>query len=216
LDHVLGNSVARADTPQARLLAHEETTAALPGAMARLHEDTADEGIDDEHRSEVLGSPVLVPEESFTSVLALDLGGRYVEVVHCGRGHTAGDAVVLVPDADVLVAGDLVEEGSHPGYGVDCWPLEWPATLEVLAQLTTPRTLVVPGHGAPVGQEFVQDQRHDVGRVAETIRDLAAQGARLDDVLAHVDWPYPRDVLEHAVRRGYEHLPPTARRLPMA
>ena len=40
---------------------------------------------------------------------ALDLGDRYVELVHTGRGHTAGDVVVRVPDADVLVAGDLLE-----------------------------------------------------------------------------------------------------------
>lgn len=215
-DHVLGNGAARADSPDVRLLAHDETVAALPDAVARVQGGLDAEGLDDQHRVEVLDSPLVVPEETFTSVLPLDLGDRYVEVVHCGRGHTDGDAVVLVPDADVLLAGDLVEEGAHPGYGVDCWPLEWPGTLEVLAQLTTPATVVVPGHGAPVDRQFVQDQRHDVGRVAETIRDLTGRGAGIQDVLAHDDWPYPRAVLEHAVRRGHEQLPPTARRLPMA
>jgi hypothetical protein len=45
----------------------------------------------------------------------VDLGDRAVEVLHPGRGHTAGDAVVRVPDSDVLFAGDLVEESALRG-----------------------------------------------------------------------------------------------------
>ena len=215
-DHVLGNAAARADSPQVTLLAHEEATAQMPAAVARVTSDPDGEHVDEAHAPEVVASPLLVPEDTFSSARALDLGDRYVEVVHCGRGHTVGDVVVRVPDADVLLAGDLVEQGSDPVYGVDCWPLEWPATLEMVAQLTTSRTVVVPGHGAPVDQAFVQDQRHDVGAVAETIRELAGQGAGLEDALAHQGWPFPAESLRHAVRRGYEQLPPTARRLPMA
>jgi glyoxylase-like metal-dependent hydrolase (beta-lactamase superfamily II) len=215
-DHVLGNAAARADSPQVVLVAHEAAAAEMPDSLARIVADPAGEQVDQARAQEVLASPLLVPEETFASVYALDLGDRFVEVVHCGRGHTAGDVVVRVPDADVLLAGDLVEEGSPPAYGPDCWPLEWPATLELLAQMTTPRTVVVPGHGAPVDQSFVNDQRLDVGAVAGTITHLAGRGTRLQDALDHDDWPYPAESLVHAVRRGYEHLPPTARRLPLA
>ena len=44
---------------------------------------------------------------------------------HPGRGHTAGDLVVHVPDADVLVAGDLVEQSGPPAFE-DAYPLQWP------------------------------------------------------------------------------------------
>jgi glyoxylase-like metal-dependent hydrolase (beta-lactamase superfamily II) len=124
--------------------------------------------------------------------------------------------VVRVPDADVLLAGDLVEQGAPPAYGADCWPLEWPDTLETLGQMTRPCTVVVPGHGAPVDQAFVQDQHHGVAVVAETIHELAGRGTSVDEALGHDEWPFPREALHHAVRRGYEHLPRTARRLPMA
>ena len=53
------------------------------------------------------------PERTFSSAIALDLGDRYVELVHPGRGHTAGDLVVRVPDADVVLAGDLVEQAER-------------------------------------------------------------------------------------------------------
>ena len=215
-DHVLGNSAARDDTPTVRLVAHEQAVAELPAAVARVTEGPAGDGLTESRREEVIASPVVPPEETFSAVRALDLGDRYVELVHCGRGHTGGDVVVRVPDVDVVLAGDLVEESAPPVYGVDCWPLEWPATLETVGQMTTPATVVVPGHGAPVDQTFLQDQHYAVGIVAETILELAGRGAGLDDALAHQEWPFPTDALEHAVRRGYEHLPRTARRLPLA
>jgi glyoxylase-like metal-dependent hydrolase (beta-lactamase superfamily II) len=215
-DHVLGNAAARSDTPGVRLLAHEEALAEVPAAVARVTQDESADGLPDARRAEVLSSPLVPPEETFSSVKPLDLGNRYVELVHCGRGHTGGDAVVRVPDVDVLVVGDLVEQGAPPAYGVDCWPLDWPGTLETLGQMTTPGTVVVPGHGAAVDQAFVQEQHHAVGVVAQTILDLAGTGAGVDDALAHQDWPFPAEALEHAVRRGYEHMPRTARRLPMA
>jgi glyoxylase-like metal-dependent hydrolase (beta-lactamase superfamily II) len=215
-DHLLGNAAARADSPAVTLLAHEDAADRMPAVVAEAGDDPRRAGIDDARVPEVRDSPLLVPEETFSSVRALDLGDRYVEVVHCGRGHTDGDVVVRVPDVDVLVAGDLVEQGAPPSYGEDCWPLDWPTTLETLGQMTTPGSVVVPGHGAPVDQGFLQEQHHAVGVVAETVLDLAGGGASVAKALAHDDWPYPADALVHAVRRGYEHMPRAARRLPMA
>ena len=74
---------------------------------------------------------------------------------------------------------------------------------------------MVPGHGAVVDQAFLHEQRADTGIVAETIHHLAGQGASVEDALAHVDWPFPREAVATAVRRGYEHLPRSARRLPV-
>jgi glyoxylase-like metal-dependent hydrolase (beta-lactamase superfamily II) len=211
-DHVLGNAVVIEDSPGAALMAHADAAAEMEATVAA---GLATFGEDDPHLAAVRDSRLVVPEDTFSSVRALDLGDRYVELVHTGRGHTAGDVVVRVPDADVLVAGDLVEEGAPPAYGRDCFPLEWPVTLELVGQMTTPATVVVPGHGAVVDQDFLHGQRADTGMVAETIHHLAGQGASLEDALAHEDWPFPRESLATAVRRGYEHLPRSARRLPV-
>ena len=211
-DHVLGNAAALEDSPATVLVAHDQAAASLEATVAAGIATLAD---DDPHRSAVQASRGVAPTETFGSVRALDLGDRYVELVHTGRGHTDGDVVVRVPDADVLLAGDLLEEGAPPAYGRDCWPLEWPVTLELVGQLTTPSTVVVPGHGAVVDQDFLHGQRADTGIVAETIYHLAGQGASLEDALAHQDWPFPRASLATAVRRGYEHLPRSARRLPV-
>ena len=73
----------------------------------------------------------------------------------------------------------------------------------------------MPGHGAVVDREFVQDQRADIGVVAETIRDLAGRGIPVDDAIAAAEWPFPATALANAVRLGYEQLPRSQKRLPL-
>ena len=57
------------------------------------------------------------PNRELVVATAFDLGGRRVEVAHLGRGHTDGDLVVVVPDADVVFAGDLIESAGPPSFG---------------------------------------------------------------------------------------------------
>ena len=54
---------------------------------------------------------------------------------------------------------------------------------------------MVPGHGAPVDRDFVEEQRNAIGIVAETIRDLAGRGVPVAEALAAAEWPYPREEL---------------------
>ncbi len=215
-DHTFGNAVLAAEG--AELIAHEAAIAALPEHAARTRADAAARSADGDDRryADVAATEIAVPERSFSSVLALDLGDRLVEVLHPGRGHTDGDAVVRVPDADVLLAGDLVEESAAPSFGEDCFPMDWPASLDVVLGLVSADTVVVPGHGAPVGRDFMEEQRAAIGIVAETIRDLVTRGVPADQALeTAAAWPYPREGLSHAVLRGYEQLPRQRRQLPL-
>jgi glyoxylase-like metal-dependent hydrolase (beta-lactamase superfamily II) len=117
---------------------------------------------------------------------ALDLGGRTVELLHPGRGHTDHDLVVAVPDAGVVFAGDLVEQGAPPDLE-DAVVAEWPTTLDGLLAMG-PRT-IVPGHGDPVGPEFVAGQRAELAEVA-TLHAAVAQGT-LPAAEAARRSPYP-------------------------
>ncbi len=99
------------------------------------------------------------PRRSLAVAAAVDLGGRRVEIAHLGRGHTDGDLVVVVPDADLVFAGDLIESSGAPSYGNDSHPTEWASTLDGLVGLMTASTRAVPGHGRPVDREFVFEAR---------------------------------------------------------
>jgi glyoxylase-like metal-dependent hydrolase (beta-lactamase superfamily II) len=213
-DHTFGNAEFRTAYGAIPIHAHETAAERTVTAGDRI-KALYDADPDDPHRHEVLDTAVVPADHPFSSAVALDLGDRWVELVHPGRGHTAGDLVVRVPDADVLLAGDLVEESGPPGLGDDSYPLEWPLSLDIVLGLTTTGSVVVPGHGAPVDRDFVEEQRNTIGIVAETIRDLATRGVPVTQALEAGEWPYPREQLVSAVRRGYEHLPRSQKRLPL-
>ncbi len=84
------------------------------------------------------------PTLTFEGTLTLWLGRRRVEIMHPGRGHTAGDTIAWVPDAGVMFSGDLVEYRSACYCG-DAFLKEWPETIRRLAAFA-PEALV-PGRG---------------------------------------------------------------------
>lgn len=217
-DHTFGNAVFADSYAALEMYAHEGAAAELPVTGPALQEEARNDDSDPRH-ADIAASRILVPGTTFSSARVVDLGDRLVELIHPGRGHTGGDAVVRVPDTDVMFAGDLVEESTMrngvPGFGDDCYPLEWPATLDLVISMLGDGSVVVPGHGLPVGKDFVQEQRGSIGLVAETIRDLAGRGVAPADMAASAEWPYPTEELRHAFSRGVEMLPRSARSLPM-
>lgn len=116
----------------------------------------------------------------------LDLGGRTVALRHPGRGHTDHDLVVQVPDAGVVFAGDLVEQGAPPAFE-DADPAAWPGTLTALLGWA-PR-VVVPGHGDPVDVTYVAAQRDALAEVAAL--HAAVRLGELDAASAQRRSPYP-------------------------
>jgi glyoxylase-like metal-dependent hydrolase (beta-lactamase superfamily II) len=154
-DHSFGMA-AFVDIPT---IAHETVRARLGSS------ETATEAA----RLGIATTELAVPEREIVVATAVDLGGRRVEIAHLGRGHTDGDLVVVVPDADLLFAGDLIESAGPPSLGPDSVPAEWAGTLDGLIGLMTEATRAVPGHGEPVGRDFVFEQR---GRIAAQAHHL--------------------------------------------
>lgn len=214
-DHTFGNGAFREAYGAVPIHATEEAAArtVLSGEAWKAKS----EAYDDPRVPAIRATAIVPADRTFSSAAVIDLGDRAVELVHPGRGHTGGDLVVTVPDADVVLAGDLVEESGPPAYGADSYPLDWPSSLDFVTGLLTTGTVVVPGHGAVVDRAFVLEQRAGIAVVAQTIRDLAARGVRAEDALdAADDWPFEKERLEQAVQRGYAQLPREQRRLPLA
>ncbi|MGI8433975.1 MAG: MBL fold metallo-hydrolase [Nocardioidaceae bacterium] len=210
-DHVFGNRALEA----ADIYAHENAAAGIDASAARVKQLIAAEPEGDPDRPEitaqvladVMASEPLLPNVTFSSVATIDLGDRYVELVYPGRGHTSGDLVLRVPDADVLFVGDLVEESGPPAYGDDSFPLDWPGSLDLVVGMLTARSMVVPGHGQPVDKVFVEAQRSDVADVATRIGSQHLEGVPLDDVFSSgYEWPFEVEHLRAAVERGYSQL----------
>jgi glyoxylase-like metal-dependent hydrolase (beta-lactamase superfamily II) len=143
------------------------------------------------------------PDQLFdtATTVPFDAGGRVVELRYLGRGHTDNDIVVLIPDADVLLAGDLLENDATPYFG-DGYPIDWPATAEALVALVT--GVVVPGHGSIGDRAFAVRQMTEFRAIAE-LASLVHQGViGLDDAVLRT--PYPADAAREPLERALAQL----------
>jgi glyoxylase-like metal-dependent hydrolase (beta-lactamase superfamily II) len=207
-DHCFGNNVVGAGGP---VYGHPATIEELATRGAAWQRRWHDEWVGS-HPGLAAGLAAVTlraPDRPVREAETLDLGGRTVTLSHPGPGHTAGDLVVHIPDADVLVAGDLVEEGNPPDFG-DASPLEWPEAVATLLRACGPDTIVVPGHGAVVDRDFVTRQHADLAALDWLIREAHADGATVESAASR--GPFPRSVTRTAVSRGFAALdgtPPT-------
>jgi glyoxylase-like metal-dependent hydrolase (beta-lactamase superfamily II) len=114
--------------------------------------------------------------------LTLSLGGRDVILLHA-RAHTRGDTVVHVPDAGVLITGDVLDDLPFVGHG---YPREWIAVLRDLEALGA--ETVIPGHG-PVfhGPEQLRNVRGYLEDLVAQVGRAAVSGITLDEARAGVD-----------------------------
>ena len=115
------------------------------------------------------------PTTTFSDSMTVYLGNRRVDIMHLGRAHTAGDAVVWVPDAEVMFTGDIVEYHSACYCG-DGHFADWGETLENIAMFDP--ISIAPGRGdALVGRakvaaalestlDFVESTYRPAARVA--------------------------------------------------
>jgi glyoxylase-like metal-dependent hydrolase (beta-lactamase superfamily II) len=139
---------------------------------------------------------IVAPEHLVDLGTELDLGGRGVVLRHPGAGHTDHDLVVQVPDAAILFAGDLVEQGAPPDF-TDADPSRWPTTVDALLALR-PR-LVVPGHGEPVPPTFLETQRDELAAVAKLCASVGSGALSSADAVRLS--PYPEETTRAALAR---------------
>lgn len=92
----------------------------------------------------------------------LELGGVVMELKHRSGGHTPGDTMVWLPQANVLFSGDVVYVdrvlGLHPVSRTKTW-LESFAVIDELQP-----QIIVPGHGNVTNLATAQAQTRDLLR----------------------------------------------------
>lgn len=109
------------------------------------------------------------PTLTYSSKLTLYRGGREIQLLFLGRGHTRGDTVVYLPKERIVCSGDLME--SRLAYMGDAVFDEWVRTLDALKELDF--GTVLPGHGAPFHEKSL------ITAYQGYLQDLMAQVAEL-------------------------------------
>ena len=154
------------------------------------------------------------PNETFHDKVTVYLGGKEVQILYLGKGHTAGDSVVYVPQDRIAYLSELYFHEEYPfmadGYGV-----AWIETLGKIEALDA--DIFVPAHGIiPANpretREGLRRARARLIATREAVEREIARGATEDQAVAAIQFPeyegmrgYPaqKDV---AVRRIYQEL----------
>ena len=164
-DHVEGNALFRGRG--AEVVGQER----LPVQMVK---DTTITSWGDWHRTPA--APAAIPTRTFRDSLTLRVNGQRVVVTHIPAAHTDGDAIVWLPDANVIHIGDLFEHQAPPF--IDWWAggrlAGMLAGVDWGLEHSDSATRIVPGHG-PVGN------RGDLLRYREMLLGLSTA------VAGHVD-----------------------------
>ena len=123
----------------------------------------------------------LISDDSLTVLL----GNRRIRIVSPGRGNTAGDTYIYLPDERVLLTGDLVTyPGPFPGtafFG------EWIRDLDELKALHA--STIVPGHGdVQRDYSYIALVRELLTFTREQARNAVLRGVPLDTLQSNIDF----------------------------
>lgn len=149
------------------------------------------------------------PNTTLSQRMTLYRGGREIELLFFGRGHTGGDVVVYLPQEKILATGDLITAGLS--YMGDGYLSEWADTLEQVKKLDF--EWVLPGHGeAFQGKEKFDDFQAYLRDFWTKVQKMHADGVSAADAARTIDMTnhaahYPSitgpGVNPHAVARAY-------------
>ncbi len=189
---------ARADEATARLAELEEGSAEAIAAQEMLDQAAWITAGLTEH-----GFSVRPPDLRFSERLALDLGNVTLELHALGRGHSATDTVVFIPEERVLLMGcfffvndGLPAFGFQPQLDVD----RWLAVFETVLDGDTPVEHVVPGQHALWTPAELRRWLDYIGGLWYDVQAVEAEGVTL--AVAHEQLPPPpelRTMVEDAV-----------------
>jgi glyoxylase-like metal-dependent hydrolase (beta-lactamase superfamily II) len=153
---------------------------------------------------------VTPPTVTLDRKMTLFRGGREIQLLYFGRGHTDTDLVVYLPKEKIVCTGDLME--SVISYMGDAYAEEWPATLDRL--MTLDFDTVMPGHGVvfkgkghiEAFQRYVRDLLKQANALKKAGVTAEAAAPRIDMTAFAPDFPQLRaaGVDVAAVRRIYQ------------
>ena len=155
-----------------------------------------------------------LPNQTFRDRMTLYLGGKEIQVLYLGKGHTRSDSIIFVPQDRIAYVSELFFSDQflyiNDGYGVS-----WLKTLDAVEAL--PADIIVPGHG-PIPED-PRETRQGLHRFHQMLVDLRdavqkeiARGATEDQAAAAIKLPQYEQMQgyksqrEVAVRRTYREM----------
>ncbi len=196
-DHTHGNQLV----PGARIIAsaaaaHEMATGVQPSTFVELLDNAGDLGDLGIFLKRNFGEftfddiELVLPTETFTGEITVSVGSKRVRLVQVGPAHTPGDVIAYVPEDNVVFAGDILFNGSHPVIWAGP-PSRWIAACDLI--LGWDAETIVPGHGPLATNDDVRNLKSYFETLVELGGELRAKGLTpweaAEHVRAHNYWP---------------------------
>jgi len=155
-----------------------------------------------------------LPQITYRDRLTIHLGGKEIQVLYLGKGHTRSDSIIFVPQDRIAYVSELYFSDQflyiNDGYGVS-----WLETLDAIEAL--PADIFVPGHGPiPADPRETRQGLHRFRQMLVDLRDAVqkeiTRGATEDQAAASIKLPQYEQMQgyksqrEVAVRRTYREL----------
>ena len=202
-EHTGSNAAVRA--AGGAVMAHENTKLWLGG----------DFSVDWEHRHYTPRPAAELPNKTFYESGALDFEGRRIEYWYLPRAHTDGDVAVFLPDANVLVASDLLSVGRYPvpDYATGGWIGGLVDATQKLLDSTDAKTHIVAAEGGVYGRADLEAQLELCTEVQRKAAEAFRVGMSFADFVASkptaafdAQWGDPQQFLRLVYKGGFAHL----------
>jgi glyoxylase-like metal-dependent hydrolase (beta-lactamase superfamily II) len=198
-DNYTGGNVAYQDAIR---IGHENYRADLLDLMQSEHVPAAQQA-------------ARLPHLTYRDRMTLSLGGKEIQILHIGKGHTRGDSIVFVPADRIVYLSELLFYDRFPwmnsGY------VDWINAIDIVLKLDA--DIFVPGQGPANWMANPKASRQALVRFRQILVDARdavakeiARGATEEQAVAAVQLPQYqglngyRQQRETVVRRTYQDL----------
>jgi cyclase len=119
-----------------------------------------------------------LPTRTFSNSVTLNEGGREIQILLLGRGHTDGDIFIHLPKEKVVATGDALIDWMP--FMNDGYPEDWVKTLDALEKFDF--DYIIPGHGGVLPKSNLAFFRGYLTDLIAAVKQGAAAGASLDEM----------------------------------
>ena len=152
-----------------------------------------------------------LPDQTYRERVTVYLGGKEIQILYLGRGHTRGDSVLFVPEDRIVYLSELYSHKEFPSLA-DSYSSDWVAALDTAEALEA--DIFVPGHGLitedpRASRRGMRHFKQLLLDLREAVRTRIETGATVEEIVKTVVLPEYHDYigydrgLEGAIRRIY-------------